>query len=61
MSEVVLAARFCARVFLTDTFKQRVIARSESDEAIQNFAAGLDCFAIARNDEASSFRLASGK
>jgi hypothetical protein len=42
--------------------------KERSDEAIQNFAAGLDCFAalamtnqVTRNDEARSSRLASGK
>jgi hypothetical protein len=31
-----------------------VIARSDSDEAIQIGTAALDCFAAARNDEISS-------
>ena len=32
-----------------------VIARSESDEAIQLGGSALDCFAIARNDEAGEW------
>jgi hypothetical protein len=45
---------FSRRVFLRPSFA-RVIARSESDEAIQFFIAlRLDCFAIARNDDKRS-------
>jgi hypothetical protein len=39
------------------TIENTVIARSESDEAIQNLAAAeLDCFAYARNDETGRSR-----
>jgi len=34
----------------------RVIARSDSDEAIQYGTSGLDCFADARNDDANRSR-----